>query len=325
MRDFRTAAYARLGELGTRDSLAAVLRLEAAAKKVKPVPPATLPLDRWINPNWHFADFEPHPAAEVQAEDGTTYSIVPGYLMGTLDAFLVSSRTPENVRSWSRPLLLDISLSPELERDSASLVMKDAHTLVFHYTLRSLPPSSRPRQPEPPPSPTTPQERTFNLDDIRKDTDGDGWTDIEERRLGLGPAKADTDGDGLRDSEDCCPDFAPPAEATHDEKTQIVQRALYAALGISGSHDLLLANSKSPVQLWGFAGPVLYKQDREQWIKEHGYGGIFIGWAVKIDGDTAKVDISDWEGSLAAGSQTVTLRKIEGEWYVVGRRTGRVS
>ena len=55
------------------------------------------------------------------------------------------------------------------------------------------------------------------------------------------------------------------------------------------------------------------------------YGGIFISWSVKTDGDDATADISDWEGNLAGGSQTVTLRKIEGQWFVVGRRTGMVS
>jgi hypothetical protein len=55
------------------------------------------------------------------------------------------------------------------------------------------------------------------------------------------------------------------------------------------------------------------------------YGGIFIGWSVKIKGGDATADISDWQGNLAGGTQTVTLRKIEGQWFVVGRQTGWVS
>jgi hypothetical protein len=54
------------------------------------------------------------------------------------------------------------------------------------------------------------------------------------------------------------------------------------------------------------------------------YGGIFIRRSVNIDGDNTTVDISDREGNLAGGEQTVTLWKIDGQWFVVGRRTGWV-
>jgi len=39
----------------------------------------------------------------------------------------------------------------------------------------------------------------------RKDTDGDGLTDLVEARLGTDPLKADTDGDGVPDAVDPCP------------------------------------------------------------------------------------------------------------------------
>jgi hypothetical protein len=37
------------------------------------------------------------------------------------------------------------------------------------------------------------------------------------------------------------------------------------------------------------------------------------------------VFISDYEGLLAAGIQYVELRRIAGEWYVVGWRRGAVA
>lgn len=39
----------------------------------------------------------------------------------------------------------------------------------------------------------------------------------------------------------------------------------------------------------------------------------------------AEVEISDYEGPLAAGGQSVSLRRISGEWYVTKRTPGWVS
>ena len=39
----------------------------------------------------------------------------------------------------------------------------------------------------------------------------------------------------------------------------------------------------------------------------------------------ASVDISDWEGPLAAGGQEVVLRRLKGKWVVVGRKTTWIS
>lgn len=48
---------------------------------------------------------------------------------------------------------------------------------------------------------------TLDLQEILKDTDQDGLTDIEERNLFLNPLSADTDGDGIPDGEDLNPRF----------------------------------------------------------------------------------------------------------------------
>ena len=50
-----------------------------------------------------------------------------------------------------------------------------------------------------------------------------------------------------------------------------------------------------------------------------------VFWTVKITGDSAIVTIVDYEGPESAGSQDVTLRKINGKWFVVNRKLGRVS
>jgi hypothetical protein len=46
---------------------------------------------------------------------------------------------------------------------------------------------------------------TMNLDDVEKDSDGDGLTDILEAKLGTNPNDADTNHDGLRDDVDPIP------------------------------------------------------------------------------------------------------------------------
>ena len=46
---------------------------------------------------------------------------------------------------------------------------------------------------------------TFDLETLRKDSDGDGLTDIEETRLRTDPFKADTDDDGIPDNMDLNP------------------------------------------------------------------------------------------------------------------------
>ena len=50
-------------------------------------------------------------------------------------------------------------------------------------------------------------EFSIHLDEIRKDTDGDGYNDLFEAFVGLNPNAKDTDGDGIDDFEDSNPKF----------------------------------------------------------------------------------------------------------------------
>jgi hypothetical protein len=326
VKDVRTAAYARLGAIGTEESLQAIERIEQAARKVS-ITPATLPLDTWVHPCWHFADSQPRPLVQVKVEDGTTYALLLGYLLGRLDFFLISSKTPESKDSWTRPLLVDMPVFRGIK--DPALKEKVPGTLILTYTQEAPEPRSLMEGELGPPASAPqlgPQTRELDLAGLRRDADSDGWTDIEERRLGLDPNNPDTDGDGLHDGEDPCPDMAPGTGAAADEKTEIVQRAIFATFGISGSHYLILVEHQSErVQLWGYSGPVLYKSDSDQWRKEYGEGAIFVRWNVQVDGSRASVRIFDWEGPLAGSSQDVLLRKIGTKWYVVERRLGPVS
>src|SRR5262245_36894198 len=83
----RGAAYARLGEIGTSDSLEAVERVERAMAEV-PLTPATVPLGQWPSIGWHMSDGEQRPLARAAAPDGTIYAVVIAQLLGGDDFFL---------------------------------------------------------------------------------------------------------------------------------------------------------------------------------------------------------------------------------------------
>jgi hypothetical protein len=63
---------------------------------------------------------------------------------------------------------------------------------------------------------------TLDLETLRKDSDGDGLTDIVEARFRTDPNKADTDGDGIPDNLDLNPRFALP----RTEKTVIMETVI---------------------------------------------------------------------------------------------------
>ena len=72
-KDLRTAAYARLGEIGTSESLAAVRRIEHEAKTAWRK--RTVHFDRWTHPSWHVSDFrEEQKVAVLNVSGGMAYT-----------------------------------------------------------------------------------------------------------------------------------------------------------------------------------------------------------------------------------------------------------
>jgi hypothetical protein len=88
----------------------------------------------------------------------------------------------------------------------ARLTRQSADRLVFTFT-----PSPPKREPAAPPA--SPQQWEVSIDDVERDSDGDGWTDHEEARLGLDAHDADSDGDDLPDGRDPAPRIARPRPA----------------------------------------------------------------------------------------------------------------
>lgn len=73
---------------------------------------------------------------------------------------------------------------------------------------------------------------TFDLETLRKDSDGDGLTDIVESKLRTDPNNVDTDGDGVPDNLDMNPRYAPQ----RTEKTSVFE-AIINNEGLCGWED----------------------------------------------------------------------------------------
>src|SRR5256885_7395463 len=86
----RGAAYARLGDLASPESLAAVERIEQLMAEISLVP-ATVALGVWPSVAWHMTDSDHRPLATIAAPDGTTYGVLMASLLGGDDPFLVST------------------------------------------------------------------------------------------------------------------------------------------------------------------------------------------------------------------------------------------
>jgi WG containing repeat len=327
-KDLSTAAYVRLGVIVTAESIAAIKRIEALARKIVPAPNKSTPGD-FIHPGWHFSDSGLRPVAQVTAADGVTYALIVSSNMGDLDLFLISSKTPQDRLSWSRPLLVPDSLYRGIKEPK--LAMNGADELIFSFVQDAPPPRALMEgtfDPGPKAPAMGPQQWKLSIKAIQRDSDGDGWTDIEEQRLGLDPKNKDTDGDGIPDGDDVCPNFSLSDEDKNDEDIKIFGKAIFATFGIGGSRHLLLVGDESKrVHVWGYAGPVIYGQNVKTWSKSHQYGAVYVSWRIRkrISDSEVIVEIVDYEGPLAAGGQDVRLKNINGEWVVITRQPTWVS
>lgn len=321
----RTRAYVRLGEIGSPEAIQAIHRIEESSRKEIPAE------DRFsmglrIHPGAHMGDSVVKPVAQAEM-NGTTYAIVMGCGMGDLDMCLTHTQTPSDVKSWTRPKLIPNRFWIRIS--DAKLRASSPDTLLFTFTQESAgSPGSImevPRQ-RPAPPKVGPQEWKLSIKDIERDSDGDGWTDVEEQRLGLDPHNADSDHDGIPDGRDVCPDYAPSAN-DNDEDAQILERSFFAQFGLTGARHVMLVDSKSRrLQMWGYRGPVLYIPEMEKWRAEHQFGMVYVTWKIKSKtAIEATVELSDFEADLAAGGYEVKLRKISNEWIVVSAGMSWIS
>ena len=94
---------------------------------------------------------------------------------------------------------------------------------------------------------------------------------------------------------------------------------------MTGSRQLLYVTRQTPhVQLSGYGGPVIF--DRAIPPTGDGGGATYVGWKIaRRTADEATVELTDWEGMLAAGGQQVVLKRTAGRWVVVAVRSTWVS
>jgi hypothetical protein len=329
-KEMRTRAYIRLGELGTPESLAAARRVEQFVRDHVP-PRKVFKLATVTHPMWHFSDSEMNePLAAVKGSDGLTYAVIIDDFLGDVnDAFLITSTNPQDKAAWKGPYLLAQKIyrgisHPHLEEKSPG-------HLVFRFEQQNpgprnimegqlSPPKSAPKMGV--------QAWEISVAETEKDSDGDGWTDLEEQRLGTDPHNPDSDGDGIPDGVDTCPLYSAKSMPADDD-SQILQKIFFAEYSLTNSRYLILVVGESrPIQVYGYRGPVLYLSNDQaaNWKKQHPEGGIFVHWKVnRTSADAATVDLVDWEGPLAGSGTTLLLRRYGAEWFVVGEGQGWIS
>jgi hypothetical protein len=180
-----------------------------------------------------------------------------------------------------------------------------------------------------------PQHADLSLADLRRDTDGDGLTDLLERRLATNPKAADTDGDGLSDAEDGNPLVAPPPSLTDEQ--QIVQAAFaHLYRGDKSLQVKLVSVSAIPaLELYGYGGPVLWLTDEEhkrfrddvgcgpESVTFSGHERVGDKWVPKSPvtfadgGERARVEVSTYRDGLWGAGYHGILRKVEGRWVLI--------
>lgn len=187
---------------------------------------------------------------------------------------------------------------------------------------------------------------------LSKDSDGDGWTDLVEKRIGTDPNNPDSDGDGLKDSEDKNP-LAAPRKLT--EKEQIIANALdcffkYKSL-MHGTKSNTYIGVKVPVLIELPVGIEPFEIPGATWIAVMAKSGMHVsleqsagmgimvlrfpppwseyrGEGVKStlennsllwneDHTEVKLNLEEWHGDRAGLWYDITLRKLNGQWFVV--------
>jgi len=327
-KDLRITAYARLGELATPASLSARKRIATDLRDKPLIAPSALLGVKWPHPGWHMSDPALTPLADAQLEDGERVAIIASDLLGPSQLFLLRCAgadrnrcaRPKPFAAWAfRYIAVEASLRPS-GRNRLELRVEPRGPIRPSIMDGTAPPKT----------PATPPAETHEiiLPDVERDSDGDGWTDIEERLLGLDPQRADSDDDGIDDGRDRSPLYAAPASDVQDEEVAILQEAIFAVFGLSESRWALFVKDEKvrKIQARGISGPLLFNHPLKYDPATGGPGGVFVSWRMKQRTATeAVVEVSDWEGPLAAGGQEIFLRRIDGEWIVVARQTTWIS
>ncbi|MBI5501187.1 MAG: PQQ-binding-like beta-propeller repeat protein [Deltaproteobacteria bacterium] len=204
--------------------------------------------------------------------------------------------------------------------------------VVVHHPEREASPAGWP-----PPAPAS--EEVFELEwhELRRDSDGDGWTDRLERRLRTSPDDPDSDTDGLADPVDPAP-RSPSFEAEGCTKSAAATAAFlfrstffpdYGPVFLVGPNDLNGPYSAPD-------GPVFYISEAELDDLVAESDDYVAAAAVEIGPwpeDIARMGAGDeigvtfgpnryWEGCAVGSFETIKLRCLGDRWYPVSSTGG---
>jgi hypothetical protein len=306
--DSAGTAYARLGQLNTAAARRAIARIERTARHVAVDLPRAVFDDRYDH-----RPGGPSPVKMVKAPDGYEYSFLYHRLVGFGVALTWRKSAAD---PWGRPVLLPVELRDGQRFFQTVRVTTHAGGGIdieyeeTEWRFSSGHPMSRPVR------------RSFatSLSELARDSDADGWTDIEEQRMGLDPRNPDTDGDGIPDGRDSCPNWRSRNAGSVDETEIVLQKTALALFGLPGAErfGLLLAGPNAyRISLIGSAGPLVYGRAadaRSAW----GLGACWVDWQIVRRTPTATtVALTMASGDLAFRWYEVYLQNQGGTWVVV--------
>ncbi|MGC4044549.1 MAG: PQQ-binding-like beta-propeller repeat protein [Armatimonas sp.] len=292
---WRTEAFQHLAKTGGEAGVAAVRAAQATRKERKP-------WFDWIDPTKLRKQAI---KAVKQEETGRTWMLFQSEALGNEgDLFIVEKKGD----AWGRPIFTGAWTGRTFRNESPKTFRGiPLGKLIESEWIRIFPEDAS----------------------LRKDTDGDGLTDLVEERLGLDPSQADTDKDGLSDAVDPCPNVAPRALG---DTEKIVAACIEAHFFEADWYTpaIVIVEGLTPFELYGYPGVVLWGSQPEL-LRLYG-GGVnqinfmspdergnqkkpFITYSA--DHKSARTIISRYSGGLNGEGMEVFLQKIGDDWFVV--------
>jgi len=182
--------------------------------------------------------------------------------------------------------------------------------------------------------------------EIRKDSDGDGLTDLEEQRLGTDPNKVDTDGDGDPDGIDPWPNAAPRPLSDAEKLLAAAFEARYHFFDLSSPGLFLAPKGMKPFEMVATRGPVMWLESdgKNDWsiplhqCYEPGVAMLSFGgwdqdnkpWEETLihwnkDHTMGTVSLATYFGGLSGDGCTITVKKFGNDWVAVSCQMAYVS
>lgn len=125
---------------------------------------------------------------------------------------------------------------------------------------------------------------------LRRDSDGDGYTDLVEERMVTDPHAADSDGDGIDDAHDPLPQIVPPRIAPPE--AEVMRAVMPKGVGRDGGAALIIGDRTIMAGVPSTASViVLTREEAEAYAAKFGWTAFsdFSDVVIARDGQRAKV------------------------------------